>query len=717
MQKLKKIGSGLLLGSLVFLLFLVVFESVVKIPSWLSVAGRMHPMFLHFPIVLLLLSFFTVWVPVSKSDTEWLDLLRLVSALSAVITAIMGMLLSMEEAAGGKVLQLHKWGGVLIAVLGYLFYSYYQLLLQYKTVTRSFTLLATAAIIATGHWGADLTHGENFVLGPIKKNRPKPVVKPEEAVVFADVILPIFEKKCNSCHNESNLKGELLLETVSGLLKGGKSGPLFIPGQPDTSLIIDRLHRPLDDKKRMPPPNKPQLSEAELSLLYAWVKSGAVTDAKLFTLAETDSFRILATNILEQPVPTKPTPVYDFEAASEKKIVELNNNYRTIIPLGKGSPALAANLFGMNVYNSKSLEELLPLKKQIVELSLSRLPVKDEDLKIVRQMENLRKLNLNYTDVTDKGIEQLNGLKHLQELAVSGTAVTEAAYEAALKLPTLSSLYAWDTKADSIQVNALRKKYPAIYIESGFTSSNDEVVALSAPVIKTPGGLFDKKTELEIRHPFKGVEIRYTLDGSMPDSSTSAVYTSPIPINKNTNLVARAFKPGWLGSNSVRASYIRKGYTPDSIVLVTRPAPNFTPTSEKNLIDGELGNFDNVGNGDWFGYRENEANILLLFNEPIKATSVMAMGNKNIGRYIFPPSSVEVWGGNNPQQLKLLGSIKPTQPKDGGEFSTLLELKIDFPETELKCLRLVAKPVLSLPQWHGGKGERGWVFLSEVVVD
>lgn len=58
MQTVKRIGGGVLFGSMVFLLFLVVFESFLHIPSWLAVAGRLHPMFLHFPIVLLLISFF-----------------------------------------------------------------------------------------------------------------------------------------------------------------------------------------------------------------------------------------------------------------------------------------------------------------------------------------------------------------------------------------------------------------------------------------------------------------------------------------------------------------------------------------------------------------------------------------------------------------------------------------------------------------------------------
>lgn len=715
MQKVKKIGNGVLFGCMVFLLFLVVFESFMHIPSWLAVVGRMHPMFLHFPIVLLLLSFFTIWIPVNKNgDNEWLDLLRLVAALSAAVTAIMGMLLSLEDDRTGQTLQLHKWGGVLIAVFGFLFYSYYPLLVQKAVLTRSFTLIATVAIIATGHWGADLTHGEDFVLGPIKSNEQR-IVAPEEAVIFADIIQPIFEKKCISCHGESSVKGGLLLEDLKGMLAGGKSGPLFIPGQPDTSLIVKRIHLPAEDKKRMPPASKPQLTETEIALLEAWIKAGAVTEAKLFSLPEQDTFRVMATTYLQPGNGEAAAPIYAFEAADEKKIIGLNNNYRMIAPIGKNSPALAANFYGRNVYNGKLLEEILPLKEQIVDLNLSRLPVKDEDVKYIQQLENLRKLNLNYTDVTSKGVEQLAKLQFLEELTLSGTSVTGESLEKILSLPSIASVYVWDTKIDSNRLKSLKTKFPKVYIESGYVDKSGEMIALSPPVIKNQAGVFENKIDLELKHPFKGVEIRYTLDGTMPDSANSPVYTAPIALDKNATVMARAFKPGWLGSTAAQGSFIRKGITPDSVIMATKPADRFTPPSVKALTDGELGSFDNVGNGDWFGYRENEAAYYLLFDKEVNVQSVLFIACKNLGRYIFPPASVEIWGGEDKDHLKLLGKITP-EPAEKGQFSKLLELNVDFAPANVKCIKAVIQPVKALPDWQDAKRSPGWVFLSEVIV-
>ena len=204
-------------------------------------------MFLHFPIVLLLLSFFTFWMPLRSENAEIYNVLRLVAALSAVITAIMGLLLSIGDNRSGEALQWHEWGGISIAIIGFLFYSFHSFFENRKIVGKSFTIIAAAGLALTAHFGADLTHGDDYLLAPIEKE--KKLVPPDKAIVFQDVIKPIFERKCFGCHGEATIKGGLSLADSTGLTKGGKTGPLFIAGQASLSLMIRRIHLPEDGKK------------------------------------------------------------------------------------------------------------------------------------------------------------------------------------------------------------------------------------------------------------------------------------------------------------------------------------------------------------------------------------------------------------------------------------------------------------------------------------
>lgn len=673
----------------------------------------MHPMFLHFPIVLLLLSLLSLWIPAKEiTMMRWLDAFRLIAALSAVITAIMGLLLSLEEDRTGSALQWHKWSGISVALLGFLFYKGHNYFLNYNRLGRGLTILSCFIIVFTGHWGATLTHGSNYLLAPLNSERKVPV---SQAVVYDDVIKPVLEAKCFSCHSEDNIKGGLALDNIKDILNGGKTGPLFVRGNPAVSLLMLRVHLPDNDKKHMPPKAKPQLTDEEMTLLYAWIRAGAPLDKKLTSLPVQDSFRIFASHFLGASEEVSDQPVYTFAAADNKKIAALNNNFRVLEQAGQGSPAISVHFYGKDMYSAKALEELLDIKQQIIELSLARMPVKDNELSIVKQMPNLRKLNLNYTDVTGKGIEQLSGLKNLQEIALSGTAVKVPSLEKVLALPQMNSLYIWNTSIDSAQLVPVRKKYKNVQIETGYFDDGQALTALSPPMIKNASGIINQPVKVEIKHPFKGVDIRYTLDGTDPDSLNSKLYKEPVTIDSSTTLKARAFKQGWLGSTNSRVSFIRRRHTPDSIELITPVDEKYKSGTAKLLSDGEFGDM-NFNNGQWLGYRQNDAAFYLYFKDPAEVQTIVINMLQNTGGYIFPPSKLEIWGGLDKKQLKLLGSLSPEIPKKN-VGARMLQEKIKFEPVSLSVVKVLIRRVARLPSWHEGKGQPAWVFLNEIVVD
>ena len=715
MKSFRRIGEGLLLAAIIFLFFIVLFEQRMKIPDWLHVAGRMHPMFLHFPIVLLIVFFLTLWLPLKEDNESWISALGLVAALSAVITAIMGLILSLEETRTGSVFQWHKWGGIAIALMAFIFYSFHSFFKKQKALCRPLTLLASAGILVTGHWGADLTHGENYLLAPLTAERKKASV--EEAFVYADIVQPILEEKCMSCHSASSSKGGLSLSDTASLLYGGKTGPLFIPGKADLSLLIQRIHLPVEEKKHMPPKEKAQLTEEEKLLLFAWIKSGAPLNSKLISLPATDSFRILATQYLAPSDFSGNHIAYDFPAADAGKINSLNTNYRAVKPLGAASPALSVDFYGRSNFSSKALEELLAVKDQIVELNLAKMPVKDEDLKLVQKMPNLVRLNLNYTDITSKGLTQLNKLKNLQQLALSGTDVQQQELAALLKLPQLSSVYLWDTKLDSNQVALLRRQFKNTKLETGYLVEKDTTIyTLNPPTIKTQDGIFEGSNYLEVKHGIKGVEIRYTIDGSTPDSVNSPIYKEPIFTDSSVVLKVKAYKTGWHSSATAERNFIRRGVTIDSIELISEPDKTINPKHTSILKDEAFGNPTIFRNGKWFGYLKNEAAFYLHFEEPVAVQQLWMAILDNPGGSIFPPEKIEIWGGNDKQHLKLLSKTTPKMP-EGYDPAATIQMKQSFPKTTVKYLKLVMQPIKHMPVWHYGKGKPGWILLSELIVN
>ena len=89
---------------------------------------------------------------------------------------------------------------------------------------------------------------------------------------------------------------------------------------------------------------------------------------------------------------------------------------------------------------------------------------------------------------------------------------------------------------------------------------------------------------------------------------------------------------------------------------------------------------------------------------------------QNTGGHIFPPAKIEVWGGSDKTQLKLLGKLTPAIPEKNQPAASLQE-NVGLTTAEVMCLKIIIKPVAALPAWHNAKGKPGWVFLSEVVVN
>jgi len=215
-----------------------------------------------------------------------------------------------------------------------------------------------------------------------------------------------------------------------------------------------------------------------------------------------------------------------------------------------------------------------------------------------------------------------------------------------------------------------------------------------------------------MKHPFKATVLRYTLDGTLPDSVKSPVYKDSFAIQTSVKLTVRAFSKGWKGSLPVQQMFIKRSFVPDSIELVTPPDPKYKAAA-KILSDKDLGD-PNFGSGKWLGYMNNPAEINLYFHKKIKLRSVMVNVLKRTEQYLFLPTTLEVWGGMDKSDLKLLGQIIPPLPTKN-EPATLVQQTISFAPASIRCIKIIAKPIQSLPKWHAGKGKKGWVFLSEVV--
>ncbi len=716
MQRLKMILYNTSFALNCLLVFLLIFEGGLTLPPLVQTVGRMHPLLLHFPIVLMvlcifweLISFKKKWITPEQSAVG--DWLLLCASLTAVGSALMGLFLSKEEGYTTDVVALHKWGGVFISFLSFAWYAFRTHIRRMKVVMAVTSLTGLIIVVFTGHLGADITHGENFLLAPVTKDLQIQNVLFEDAVVFTNMVQPILKSKCTSCHNEKKAKGELVMESPSLLIKGGKNGVLWDSAEVDLGLMLRRIHLPLENKKHMPPAGKPQLTDEETTIIYYWIKSGASFTAKVAELPATDTLRVLASALFN----TIESDVYAFKPADESKVKALSNNYRFVTPLALESPALGVEFFGAAQFKPEQLKELLAVKEQVVSLNLNKMPVNDEDLKTIAQFVNLRRLNLSFTNIKGSGLGALSSLKELKQVSLSGTGVTATHLSVLSSLPNLTQLYIWSTPAQSQNLAALQKQLKNSRIETGFTGDTI-IIKLNPPMVENEEQVLLEPTPLKLKHFVKGVTIRYTTDGTEPDSLQSPIFKGDFRLDKNLSVKAKAFKPGWISSDVTERTFFKAGYKIDSIrFLQPAPDPPYKSFNASLLADAQKGDLK-FKSGKWIGYRGIPLQAMLYFDTVQTISSVTVSSLVDIGGFIMPPQQVEVWAGNDPVHLRLIKRITPEQPvKYSPGYMKGYELT--FNPVKERYLKVVVVPLSKLPAWHGGKGDRGWAFVDEIFLN
>lgn len=717
MRRFQAVAANVLFALNLLLVFLLIFEEKVSIPAWLQPLGRIHPMLLHLPIGLLMLVGL-LWVFRRSFAGEGVEqlfrFLVLIAALTSVMAALMGFFLSREGGYTDNLLNWHKFTGVGMSLLAYALFLLHE---RQANNSRFFTPvlgLSTLCLFVTGHFGASLTHGEDYLF---------PNAQPEAAIAFTDdtpvfvsTIEPILKANCYQCHNEQKQKGQLLMSTLAGLIKGGKNGPIWLAGDPLNSHLIQRANLPLDDKKHMPPNGKPQLDPNEVGLLTAWIRAGADTKKPLRALAQNDPLRALVQAHLNAQPQTGSAEVvtYTFEAASPETLEKVNTPFRVVVPLAHDSPALQASFFVREAYKPDHLSELSDVKTQLVSLNLTNMPVRDEDLKTIAQFENLEKLILNNSELTGKTLAELKKLSKLKSLALSGTKVDKSALATLAQLPGLKEVFVWNTPLTATDLTQLVQQNKGIRFVAGYVPDETEILKLNPPILINEQFVVTAQTPVTFRHPLRGVTIRYTTDGTDPDSLKGPVYQKPFALNGYTVVKARATKNKWYSSALIEYTFFSGQFKPDRAELVNQPNAQYPGEGGKTLIDQKKGTIENTNDVAWLGYREKPLEAFFTFARPVPLKAVTLSIGKNTGSYIMPPAVIEIWGGANKANLKLLQKIQPKQPQKQ-ESGRIEGIQAALNGKPYRVVKVVARPVAKLPTWHPGKGQPGWIFVDEIL--
>ncbi len=247
------------------------------------------------------------------------------------------------------------------------------------------------------------------------------------------------------------------------------------------------------------------------------------------------------------------------------------------------------------------------------------------------------------------------------------------------------------------------------------------------PIFPVPGIIQGKRAftvqdTVALNHPFSGVTIGYTLDGSRPDfddtgaaQGSTQVYTEAFIIDTSTQLKAVAWHPD-LGQSPVIDAEFKEIPGNWSLSLKHPYATYYAAGGDMALIDGIKGSPD-FRTGEWQGYHgvDLQATIELGQAEPIFNFGINFIQDQR--SWIFMPTEVIFEVSLDGKNFEKVGSVVPkASPRDEAVIEEPFFVRITDGKPA-KFIRLTGKNRGVCPAWHLGAGGKAWVFADEIFIN
>lgn len=438
-------------------------------------------MLVHLPIGILLIALLLEWISKYPRYAVSPNVLRLIwfcGMISAGLSCATGYMLSLSGDYEEELVSWHMWMALVVFVLSVIIF----LMVSKKQTGLLYTIflfLLLMLIMITGHLGGSLTHGDDYLTSPLHNNGnsdefvQKPIPDIQEARVYPDIVRPILQTNCYSCHGRQRQKGGLRLDDSTWIAKGGKDGFIIHPFKPAESELVKRLLLPMEDEHRMPPKEKKPMSKNDIAIIRWWVEGGADFSKKVKDFSRTPKMDAMllkyqagqeTKDISDELILVPATPV---DAADPKDIAPLEAKKVQVIPVAANSQYLSANFINAVDITDKDLAMLLPIKKQLIWLKLGHQPVGDSAMIYVGQCSALTELQLNNTAITDIGLRALKDLHNLRVLNLVGTKVTPEGLISIKNLQQLNAVFLYKTKFTVSDWQLMQKNFPKTTLDSG----------------------------------------------------------------------------------------------------------------------------------------------------------------------------------------------------------------------------------------------------------
>ena len=205
--------------------------------------------------------------------------------------------------------------------------------------------------------------------------------------------------------------------------------------------------------------------------------------------------------------------------------------------------------------------------------------------------------------------------------------------------------------------------------------------------------------------------VRYTLDGSTP-TADSPLYTEPLEIRESCTLKAISESEG---SRLYTKTFSWHKAMGRPVQMLTETHPRYSFSCPDMLTDGITGKGP-YNSGDFAGWYNQPVDVIVdmggaTYSEAGLSTYVYKYD------YIFNPLDLVVSTSEDGENFTEVARVEYGLTGSIHEGNECQKFLASFPETTAKYLKITARVIDSLPEWHSGKGRPGFVFVDEILVN
>jgi hexosaminidase len=223
----------------------------------------------------------------------------------------------------------------------------------------------------------------------------------------------------------------------------------------------------------------------------------------------------------------------------------------------------------------------------------------------------------------------------------------------------------------------------------------------------------EKGTLDAVARTIDNAPVYYTLDGSEPNAQ-SQVYSGVIQIDKPCILRTMAIRPE--GNSRITADTIV--FSKSSMKPITMLQPinkQYEFTGATVLVDGMTGN-QNYKTGRWIAFYKNDMEAVIDLKEPVEISSLTLHTCVEKGDWVFDARAITVSVSDDNKTFKQVASetypaMKETDP------NKIYTHELKFAPVKARYVKVLAKPEYNIPSWHGGKGNPGFLFVDELILN